>query len=70
LQITELGLDLSSADKLNEFLRSEMIAMGLAEQYMSVVQELLLIPAGSEAVWNALVKGTECPDATYMYIAM
>jgi hypothetical protein len=34
-----------------------MIAMGLGEYYISVIRELLLIPAGAESVWTAIVTG-------------
>jgi hypothetical protein len=57
LVITDLGLDVTNPSKMSEFLHSEMLAMGLSEHYVALLQELLLIPPGSDLIWEALVKG-------------
>lgn len=53
--VTAMGLDLTNVKMVSDYLYHEMMAMGLSEEYLTLLHELLLVPAGSEAIWSALI---------------
>lgn len=53
--VTAMGLDLTNVKMVSDYLYHEMMAMGLSEEYLTLLHELLLVPAGSESIWSALI---------------
>lgn len=53
--VTAMGLDLTNVKMVGDYLYHEMMAMGLSEEYLTLLHELLLVPAGSESIWAALI---------------
>lgn len=54
MALTACGLDLTDICKVFDYLRLETIAIGVNSHLLKILQELLLIPAGSETLWAAL----------------
>jgi hypothetical protein len=53
--VTAMGLDLTNVKMVSDYLYHEMMAMGLSEEYLTLLHELLLVPAGLESIWAALI---------------
>jgi hypothetical protein len=54
-QMELVGLDLTDLSKISRYLTLESIAMGNGSTIMKVFYELLLIPAGSEGLWEGIL---------------
>jgi chaperonin cofactor prefoldin len=54
-QMELVGLDLTDLSKISRYLTLESIAMGNGNTLMKVFYELLLIPAGSEGLWEGIL---------------
>lgn len=55
--LESVGVDVTDIDTVINFLRAETHASGLSAKLLEVLQELLLVPAGSEVMWDAVYKG-------------
>ena len=55
--IEQCGIDISNIDAVTKFLSHELQASGLGSKFLELMQELLLVPAGSDTMWDAMLAG-------------
>jgi hypothetical protein len=55
--IQHCGIDVSNIQDVFTFLQKELFAAGFSSKLLAILQELLLVPSGSEATWDGILMG-------------
>ena len=54
--IAHCGVDLGDIAAVSEFLQREMGTQGLSAKLLVILQEFMLIPAGTETIWDLITR--------------
>eukprot|EP01034_Spumella_vulgaris_P021864 gene21864-27939_t len=57
--IQHCGIDVSNIKEVFTFLQKELFAAGFSSKLLAILQELLLVPSGSEATWDGILNGIQ-----------
>ena len=55
----DFGFNTEDIHEISTFLQQEMLAAGLSNKLLSILQEFLLIPAGASVAWTAICDGVK-----------